>query len=1043
VSGILFAVAWLAFAPIARGQTGARAVLRAYGRKDGLCVVIGCGGAAQRGLAADLPRSGRLLVHGIALDDASLQAARRAIANAGVEGLATVERLPVSPLPYRDNLANLIVVADPRAASAAGYTHQEAMRVLAPGGTLCVADDGKWLTSVKPMPADMDEWTHPSHGPDGNRVSADKVVRFPVGFRWHAGLPMNLYNPRQSGNVWATTRGLAVTGGRCFALSTSVLENLGPTFRSKHGLDHYVTARDAYNGLLLWRRAVGRTYYGGLFYGNRAPFAAVPDAVYVATGEGKLLALDAATGRTARTFDTTHAPGRLLVDGDVIVVATWQNGVRMGNPRGLERRRMAFAVAAGTVEAFDRHTGRRLWQVERLATSICSADDRLFIVCREGADKLEQFGRRARNQEGQKLERPAQAVVAVALRSGRPLWKVTDQALGAGGALRVDAAGLGLVAVCHDNGAKTSLLSAVDGKVIVKPTGGGYAAFHDGAVHLGGASYDPKTGNRVGRSVVRLGSTICTPPIYVNGIHVANRGGGFRVGGRYVQYGGARGGCLFGSVPAYGAFYTPQNWCACAPAQISGFIVFGPVAGKPTAEQMQTAAPVEKGPAFGTIQGPTSEGWPTYRHDARRSNATPADAPKSLEVLWQQDLIRDDRQTPLSRNWQERLADPLTAPTCSGGLVAVALSDRHQVVALDAETGAERWRAGAGGRIDSPATFHRGACLFGSHDGYVYALRAADGRLAWRMRVAPRQERMVSYGKVESPWPAIGTVLVADGMGYASAGRTQGSDGGIVIRAFDPANGGVAWSRAVRPATRGAGWRQMRRNDLLLKVGDAVQWMIARFDAGTGEPVANPTLAYLQSRRSRRPTTQTAPAGPTEIAPAIGLEGFLSSLWTRLGTRKYRAMCFGNVRGELVSWGERLVCATGNGAGAVLAYDRRAVGPQGDPLDAKARRWFARLPKGHQATAVVVCGNLVVVGGGVYADGEAGRGFVELRSLEKGAKVATREFDAPLSYNGIAVAAGRIYATFADGRVMCIGTPRRSPGEIEQPSSEEVSSACP
>ena len=43
----------------------------------------------------------------------------------------------------------------------------------------------------------------------------------------------------------------------------------------------------------------------------------------------------------------------------------------------------------------------------------------------------------------------------------------------------------------------------------------------------------------------------------------------------------------------------------------------------------------------------------------------------------------------------------------------------------------------AGGRIDTPPTIADGLCLFGSHDGWVYCLRAADGRLAWRFRAAP------------------------------------------------------------------------------------------------------------------------------------------------------------------------------------------------------------------------------------------------------------------------------------------------------------------
>ena len=35
---------------------------------------------------------------------------------------------------------------------------------------------------------------------------------------------------------------------------------------------------------------------------------------------------------------------------------------------------------------------------------------------------------------------------------------------------------------------------------------------------------------------------------------------------------------------------------------------------------------------------------------------------------------------------------------------------------------------------------------------------------------------MVTFGQVESVWPVIGSVLVQDGVAYASAGRTTEAD---------------------------------------------------------------------------------------------------------------------------------------------------------------------------------------------------------------------------------------------------------------------------
>ncbi|MCX6906850.1 MAG: hypothetical protein NTY01_02280, partial [Verrucomicrobia bacterium] len=106
----------------------------------GLCVVVAAGDAATPALAAELASRG-LLVHGIALDDAALARARNAVAAAKVDGVASVEKLPLAPLPYRDNLANFVVVAN-----AAGCSEEEALRVLAPNGKLIVRKNGEWKT---------------------------------------------------------------------------------------------------------------------------------------------------------------------------------------------------------------------------------------------------------------------------------------------------------------------------------------------------------------------------------------------------------------------------------------------------------------------------------------------------------------------------------------------------------------------------------------------------------------------------------------------------------------------------------------------------------------------------------------------------------------------------------------------------------------------------------------------------------------------------------------------------------------------------------
>jgi len=107
-------------------------------------------------------------------------------------GLLLGREAGLGPLPFLPDLANLIIVEDTGALSARGLKREDIFRVLAPGGVLCEHDGAAWKTTVKPRPKEMDEWTHPLHGPDGNLVSTDRVLGLPLGFRWLDGMPVSL-----------------------------------------------------------------------------------------------------------------------------------------------------------------------------------------------------------------------------------------------------------------------------------------------------------------------------------------------------------------------------------------------------------------------------------------------------------------------------------------------------------------------------------------------------------------------------------------------------------------------------------------------------------------------------------------------------------------------------------------------------------------------------------------------------------------------------------------------------------------------------------
>jgi hypothetical protein len=53
------------------------------------------------------------------------------------------------------------------------------------------------------------------------------------------------------------------------------------------------------------------------------------------------------------------------------------------------------------------------------------------------------------------------------------------------------------------------------------------------------------------------------------------------------------------------------------------------------------------------------------------------------------------------------------------------------------------------------------------------------GELIWKFRGAPVDSLMVADGRLESPWPVHGSVLVVNGIVYFAAGRSSFIDGGI------------------------------------------------------------------------------------------------------------------------------------------------------------------------------------------------------------------------------------------------------------------------
>jgi outer membrane protein assembly factor BamB len=184
-----------------------------------------------------------------------------------------------------------------------------------------------------------------------------------------------------------------------------------------------------------------------------------------------------------------------------------------------------------------------------------------------------------------------------------------------------------------------------------------------------------------------------------------------------------------------------------------------------------------------------------------RNRSTAGAAPVALDILWQASAAQPNAG-PLKAAWDARLAPVVTPPVAADGRVFVASTEVGQVKAFDIATGKLAWTVTLGSRIDSAPTILGNLCVIGARDGWVYAFTTDKGSLVWRTRVAPLEQRMVVNGRVESTWPAIGSVLVHDGRLIAHAGRSSEADGGIAVVQLDPATGSTIWAGVIGPGPK-------------------------------------------------------------------------------------------------------------------------------------------------------------------------------------------------------------------------------------------------
>jgi len=757
----------------------AERILDAAGVQGGIVVHLGCGDGK---LTAALRVDDRYTVHGLEADPARVVPASNHIRSLGLYGPVSVEPFSAPLLPYTDNLINLIVVQDPGKVSMA-----EVMRVLAPLGVACVEHNGKWEKTVKAWPENIDQWGHFLHDAGNNAVANDSVVGPPRNMQWMAP-PLWLRSHETPSGIQAAVS----AKGRLFYFFDEGL--IGIT--DERLPDRWsLVCRDAFNGKLLWKRPLeswgwrewSRARWEGKDWTklragrtdvpaeNQRRIVADGDRLYVTLGyRAPMSILDAATGHIISTVEATAGTSEILVSDGIALAHTRPLSEETDQRRGAEN-------TAATLVAVDGQTSKVLWrkpvgQMRPLALAI----DNGRVVYLVGKD-----------------------LIARSLNDGRELWNVQPKWAAPRTLLVVDDV------VVMQGGTNVAAYDATNGKLLwekkgVPSIGGGEGAdlfVVDGLVWRGIVSvtddgrpsgkspnamvigWDLRGGEEKKRILVKnLRSMEHHHRCYRNKATVRYLISSYE-GAEFVDFQAdnhcqnnfVRGACQYGMTPCNGMLYVPPDQCFCQPGgKLLGYLALTAEADVPLKEVADENR-LEKGPAYGKAfepESPSIGNWPTFRHDAARSGATPVDVAPNVSVAWKTEL-----------------KGTLTAPVAWCNKLFVAQPDTHTVYALDAADGKILWHFTAGGRVDSPPTVHGGMVLFGSSDGRVYCLRASDGQLAWRFLAAPSDRRVAYFDQVESAWPVHGSVLLDKGVAYFTAGRSTYLDGGIRVYGLDPASG--------------------------------------------------------------------------------------------------------------------------------------------------------------------------------------------------------------------------------------------------------------
>ncbi len=183
--------------------------------------------------------------------------------------------------------------------------------------------------------------------------------------------------------------------------------------------------------------------------------------------------------------------------------------------------------------------------------------------------------------------------------------------------------------------------------------------------------------------------------------------------------------------------------------------------------------------------------WPMWRGDASRSGATAEALPAELHLRWVRKL---PPPRPAWPNEPRLHFDASHEPVVLGKTLFLASANDGTVTAYSTETGERLWWFLANGPVRLAPVAWKDSVCFGSDDGWLYCLDAAQGAVRWKVRGAPDERperRHLGNTRLISYWPVRGGPVLADGVIYFGAGIWPTL--GVFVVAAQAETGRILW----------------------------------------------------------------------------------------------------------------------------------------------------------------------------------------------------------------------------------------------------------